>query len=376
MTDEQLTEKWSHVRAALDLMISHRLAGAAAKQTMNDLLMQFPPSARKYIYGVFIRDLKGVGLSADSFSKHYPGLIPSISYQLCEPWNEKPINKVLRFEPKLDGRRFAAEIDENGEVEILSKTGKEFYNTAHIITAIKALGLRSRMLDGELMADDFNDTTSITSSQKPHPKALTLRGWVFDSMPLNEWREQKRSSLNLRDRRVYLEKILATPTRDECGGAYLVLVPYQEAVGTPENMKAIMLQYFGLGYEGTVAKDPDSFYEFDRNNDWIKVKPINEGDFEITALNPGDRDSKWAEYLGSISVKGPVKYKGKTFDVVANVASMTNSLRDTLWMMHQRGELVGAIAMVEFQEVSADSSGAFSLRFPTLLRLNIDKLKV
>lgn len=374
LTDEQLTEKWGRVKVALNRMVNHELAGNAAKQAMNDLLVEFPPAIRKYIYGVFIRDLKGVGLGADTFSKYYPGLLPSINYQLCEPWNEKPTNKTLRFEPKLDGRRFAAEIDGLGEVTIMSKTGKPYWNVDHIVEAIKALGLRDFMIDGELMSDDFNATTSITSSQKPHPKALTLRGWIFDGMPLSEWRGQKCSYLNLRDRRVRLEQILAAPVRDEAGAAYLVLVPYQEAVGTSENMKAIMLQYFGLGYEGTVAKDPDSFYKFDRNNDWIKIKPEFECDMEIVGWNPGDKDSKWADYLGSITVRGPVKYKGVVYpEVVANVSSMSDLWRTNLWDFKERGELNGKIAMVAYQEVSKKSDGTFSLRFPDFLRINPDK---
>jgi len=377
LSDEVLAEKWSHVKAALDLMVAKKLTGNAAKQAMNSLLVQFPPNVRKYIYGVFIRELKGVGLTAETFGKQgYAGLLPTISYKLCEPWNEKPINKTLRAEPKLDGRRFAAEIDADGNVTILSKTGKEFYNTEHIIEAIEGLGLRNFMLDGELMADDFNDTTSITSSQKPHPKAKTLRGWIFDAMPLGEWREQKRSGSNLRERRTILEQILAPEkaSRDGAGAAYLVLVPYKEIVGTPENMKGVMLEYFGLGYEGTVVKDPDSYYDFDRTNDWIKVKPEFECDMEITGWNFGDKDSKWAEYLGSITCRGPVKYKGTVYnEVVVNVASMSEQQRGTLWMLKERNELIGKVVMVAYQEVSKKEDGTFSLRFPDFLRINPDK---
>lgn len=358
---------WVMFRNFLDKCRTREMTGNAARDFAAQSI------AASYDYGEWLnrvlgRDLK-VGLA--TWDKWFPGLFPQFVPQLCDKWQGGQLSKPYMAERKLDGLRALVFIDEAGDCVALSRSGKDMWNCDHIFSELKSRGLRSCVVDGEFEAGTFGESMSITKSQTPHPKALSLNFFVFDILHITEW-TSKKSSYPLIMRKQLLEEKLS-------GLTYVKLLEYQ-MVRTDEEILAVMDEFVKEGFEGVVLKDPDSVYKFDRTADWLKVKPVDECDLEIYDAEEGK--GRLAGTLGALRIFGVVTHKGKTYSVDTNVGTgFSDQVREELWSMHQKGELIGKIVEVKYQDVTAvnlssssSNGNSFALRFPVFYRLRLDKV--
>ena len=105
---------------------------------------------------------------------------PMLAYKVGNKpvdWSEK-----VYMQPKLDGVRCVIQLDNNNEVVAHSRTGKQFFNIAHITNSLHYFFTQHPdiVLDGELynhdLRDDFEKIISLVRKQKPTPSDRSEAG--------------------------------------------------------------------------------------------------------------------------------------------------------------------------------------------------------
>ena len=105
---------------------------------------------------------------------------PMLAYKVGNKpvdWSEK-----VYMQPKLDGVRCVIQLDDNNEVVAHSRTGKQFFNIAHITNSLHYFFTQHPdiVLDGELynhdLRDDFEKIISLVRKQKPTPSDRSEAG--------------------------------------------------------------------------------------------------------------------------------------------------------------------------------------------------------
>jgi ATP-dependent DNA ligase len=98
----------------------------------------------------------------------------------------------------------------------------------------------------------------------------------------------------------------------------------------------------------------------------LKLKDFYTSDLRIIGAVEGAKGSKYEMSLGALVV-------GDDADLVSEVGTgIDDDLRLNMWFRHKRGELVGGIVEVIFQERTADNS----LRLPVFVRERPEKTDV
>lgn len=162
-------------------------------------------------------------------------------------------------EEKIDGWRMLA-VKEAGGVQLISRNGRDHTKRFHAIAeALAALKPRTFTLDGEVAVFDaelvlrFEWLRHINHGDLATPPLFM----VFDLLQLGE-KDYRPESLKVR--RKALEKLVNGQT---------LILPTRRL--SPNGLAA-WAEVLHRGYEGTVAKDPESPYVAGRTLKWIKVK--------------------------------------------------------------------------------------------------------
>jgi bifunctional non-homologous end joining protein LigD len=163
------------------------------------------------------------------------------------------------YEEKVDGFRMVAR-KEGPRVSLTSRQGKEFTRRfPELAKALAGLGAESAVLDAEVAVFD-RQLISRFEWLRGQPKddvATPPLLMAFDLLELDGEDQRKRP---LRERRQALEHLLK--------GERLIL-PVRRL--SPTGLEA-WKEVLRAGYEGLVAKDPESPYVPGRTLKWLKVK--------------------------------------------------------------------------------------------------------
>ncbi|MEO7050165.1 MAG: DNA ligase D [Rhodanobacter sp.] len=193
-------------------------------------------------------------------------------------------------EVKWDGYRILATIAD-GEVQLWSRNALSWNDRLpDIVQALRALGLSSARLDGELIAlddngrSDFNGLQKTLSGEAQRPLAYML----FD-MPYLEGNDLSRAALV--DRKQLLQRLLIHAP------AHLSLSTHAVGGGEAAFEMAVNEQL-----EGIVSKRVDSPYHGGRGDDWLKIKRLESDEFAVVGFTPpkGSRQG-----LGSLLLARP-----------------------------------------------------------------------
>jgi bifunctional non-homologous end joining protein LigD len=163
------------------------------------------------------------------------------------------------YEEKIDGRRMLA-VKEAGGVHLLSRNGRDHTKRFHAIAeTLAALKPKTFTLDGEVAVFDaelvsrFEWLRHLNHGDLATPPLFM----VFDLLQLAE-KDFRPEPLKVRRRA--LEKLVKGQT---------LILPARRLSPSGFAAWAEVLQ---RGYEGMVAKDPDSPYVGGRTLKWLKVK--------------------------------------------------------------------------------------------------------
>lgn len=203
-------------------------------------------------------------------------------------------------EPKLDGIRMLAGMDESGEIITRSRNNKPFYFIEHITDRIAIflsylpIGAET---DGELYSHTltFNDITSIVRRTKEkHPNTEQISYYIFDVILPDNPPFEERYQLLLDAYAAYEQDghLLIDENDEVVDPIRLVAV---DAAFSEDEILALHDDYVQLGYEGIIIrkvaggnptqKDIDSsIYKFGRTNNMLKYKEFIDEEGEVVGV--------------------------------------------------------------------------------------------
>jgi len=333
--------------------------------------------------GKTVQELKFIPVERMPASKLAPAgkveaMPTSLSPMLAES-GDAPFNRAdWMWEPKLDGYRVLAFIDEHG-VRLRSRRGLELESKfPRLVADLGKQFVHGMILDGELVAFDASGKPSFGALQdraqlkteREIASADQTTPVVFCCFDLLHF-----AGIDLRkspyvDRRRYLSQCLL-PT------------PLVQLVHAEQDGIALSAAALASGFEGVVGKRKESRYETGRRSQsWLKVKPVLSADFVIGGYTKG-KGSRAP--LGALLVGYWDEHKllyashvGSGFDerALADVKSRLEPLQRKTCPFAETPELNGpttwvepeVVAEVAFQNWTDDDH----LRAPVFLRLRDD----
>jgi ATP-dependent DNA ligase len=272
---------------------------------------------------------------------------------LCYPFEERRLAKwkpPYIIQPKLDGDRCRAIINEESNAILLSSEQHIFNSVPHIYAALKHLGFCNIELDGELYIHGapHNEIHSIVSrTENLHPDYKLVEFHVFDIVNLHLPQvERTRRLIDLIPTRRNFSPIQLVPSR---------------VVSSLDEIMRVQEEYARLGYEGFVLRDSDANYVRKRSTQVMKFKPRKEDIYEIVGTQEEvsilgiPKNS-----LGALICRGD---DGTLFNVGSG-SLLTREARETLWQ--ERETLVGKWARVKYQHLTHASGVP---RFPVVVEV-------
>ncbi|MBC3474343.1 DNA ligase D [Pseudomonas taiwanensis] len=234
---------------------------------------------------------------------------------------DSPPSGDWHYEVKFDGYRILARIDAD-DVRLFTRNGHDWSaKLSRQVEALKALGLDSAWLDGEMVVVDENGGTDFQALQNAfdteHDDNITY--YLFDLLYLSgkDLRE-----LPVQDRRATLAKLLEHNTSDT--------LKFSEDFNQP--VDSLLASACRLGLEGLIGKRADSVYMNRRSSDWIKLKCKQRQEFVIVGYtDPKGSRHGFGALLLALHDKdsGQLRYAGKvgTGFSAATLASIRDRLK-------------------------------------------------
>jgi len=338
----------------LPRLSSREVTGNDAKALVESAFSNMNELTQKWCQRILLKNLR-CGLQESSVNKIWPGTLNSFAVALaCTLKSDfvkgegiKILDKVtypVRVEPKLDGLRCIA-VKQAGVVTFYTRNGTVLESMPKIKAALEAAKYDNLVLDGEGMAADWNESSSVMMS-KTQKDDSNLYYNVFDAMPLSDWVEQE-STLAYSERcKLVLDVVVKCTPGDKTTPARVRQVPHINAKNEDE-LKAYFSKCMDEGFEGVMLKTLDTPYVFKRSENILKLKPCvtyegvvvghyqgrhgtkREGLFggfsvvlpngKITRLGGGFNDALKAQ----IQLEGPDTYLGKIVELEAQPDPLT-----------------------------------------------------
>ena len=241
--------------------------------------------------------------------------------------DKKPVDwsENVFIQPKLDGVRCVIQLDNNNKVVAHSRTGKQFFNIAHIEESLQDFFAHSPdiVLDGELynhdLRDDFEKIISLVRKQKPTSD--------------DRLQAKKLIQFHCYD---YIETVMNQPygyrmNQLVTSDMYSYCVKYVETKHALSKDAANIIHQYNLnnGYEGSILR-LDKAYQQKRSYNLQKFKDFH--DTEATIIGYVDGKGKRTGTLGKFIMQDDegIKFgcppgKGYTYKDLAN---MLNNIGD------------------------------------------------
>lgn len=319
------------------------------------------------------RDLK-MGVNTTSINKVYPGLIPTFDVMLAE--SKVDIDKVftsydeLYVQKKSDGKRCIVTYSD-GVIKFFARSGKEMDNLYTHDTLIRSLHeVRSfltwdYMLDGEMIIinEDGTDADRQYSNglinRKNLDKASVGRFTfvVWDILPYEEF-------ISGTCTRQYVDRLsILNLIIDKSNYSNLKVIETYSATDSIEVHK-ITHKFISKGFEGSIVKTPDHYYERRRSKSWIKFKQVLEADLRVVGFVYGTKGTKYESMLGALELEsqdGLVK--------VSVGSGFTDSDRNFITK-----DIIGSIITVQYNQLIENKNGGTSLYLPVFIEIREDKV--
>jgi bifunctional non-homologous end joining protein LigD len=163
------------------------------------------------------------------------------------------------YEEKIDGYRMVA-VKANNAVQLISRQGRDHTKRfPELVRALGRLNAKTFTLDGEVAVFD-KDLVSRFEWLRGRPKDEPATSPVYIAFDVLEVNGRDLRPKTLRERRRILERL---------SNHHSMIFPARRL--SNDGFKA-WEEALARGYEGIVAKDPDSPYVAGRTLKWLKVK--------------------------------------------------------------------------------------------------------
>lgn len=195
----------------------------------------------------------------------------------------KPEKRPLPYmlDPKLDGMRMTS-----NKKEQVSRKGKPLPTAIHIWDALELFREKfpTITLDGELYnhayKDNFEALMSLARKQKPSSGQLIEASQLLE-YHVYDLQDSANPTMSAKDRKDMLKEIV-----EALDIPMLKYVPYT-MVYTWDEYDEVVARHIEEGYEGSIARLPDSVYENKRTRTLLKIKEFITEEFPITSIIPG-----------------------------------------------------------------------------------------
>ena len=360
--------------AAMDQLFelsSRAITGNAAIEHLTQVLESLSPTNAMVLERIIAKDLR-CGVSTATANDVWLGLILDYPCMLASQYDQKLVDKMTwpaYVQLKLDGMRFNAVV-RDGKCEFKSRNGKTIDLLGNLEQEFVSMANdRDCVFDGELLVADedgypLNRQTGNGILNKAlkgtinHDEASKVRATVWDYIPYLYFTSGE-CPIPYSKR---LTSLVNLPEK-------INLVP-NFIVENIEEAQAKFKEYYDIGEEGIILKDPNAFWENKRSKSLIKFKGELECDLKIVDVEDGT--GKYEGLLGALvceSEDGIIKTKvGSGFsdedrakikkqDVVGKVVAVKYNAR--IRSKHE-GESLFLPIFVEIREDKdkADSSGS------------------
>jgi len=242
-------------------------------------------------------------------------------------------------QPKLDGvRMLVGKI--NGEVIMMSRTGKDILHMDHIKNEIEPLMSEGDFLDGENFSSEllFEEITGLCrtsldkSAQSKDMKKIQFH--IFDYFNISN--NSKTFEQRLKTLQYIFEKFTFK---------YLVMVETEKIT----NIDQVHGKYMSMGFEGTMIRHPNSKYHMgERSNYLLKHKDFETEEYRIVdAVEATGRDKGTVIWVCEIP-------SGQLFNV------RPKGIYDTRksWFSNRK-KFIGKLLTVQFQNLSPNGIPRF-----------------
>ena len=357
-----ISDNYLDLFAMLDDLNERRVTGHTAIQAVNGFILKYQEFA-DIIYDVIDRNIKTRATST-LINSVLPGTVPTFEVALAEKFESA--EKKVDFDSgmwwasrKLDGVRCITVIDEAGQIKFFSRQGKEFLTLDNLRQDLMKLGLRSKVLDGEVCImresglEDFQGI--IKEIGKKDHTIETPKYYAFDLLELDEFTAGS-SEITLSARLIMLNGFLI-----ESGLQFAEPLPQFKLVDR-EHFEKVAADATEMGYEGIMIRK-DVGYEGKRSKNLLKVKKMHDAEYEVTGLEMGthrvivnEREEE-EEMLKAVFVQ----HRGNQVRVGSGF-----SLEQRRHYFQNPNDILGKTITVQFFEETTDQHGNHSLRFPVI----------
>ena len=351
----------------LDDLNARLITGHNAIQVVNGFIAKNQEFS-EVIYDVIDRNLK-TRATTTLINSVLPGTVPTFDVALAEKFdgNEKKVNfdsGEWWASRKLDGVRCITVIDEHGEPKFYSRAGNEFLTLSVLAQDIKKLGLRNKVLDGEVCVlkegglEDFQGV--IKEIGKKNHTIQMPKYYIFDFLEASEFWNQS-GDVSLSARLIILNALVTDLT-------YAEPLP-QFQIKSVEEFEKIAADATEMGYEGVMMRK-DIGYEGKRSKNLLKVKKMHDAEYVVVGLDSDvNRIIDMGTEVEEVMLKAVIiEHKGNTVRVGSGF-----NIEQRRYYHENPNEIIGKTITVQFFEETTDQHGEHSLRFPVFKAVHGDK---
>ena len=345
----------------LDDLNGRYVTGHDAIGLVNGFIKEQDERFEDLIFSIIDRNLE-LRASASVINKVIPNLIPTFDVALANKFDPKRAdwNDVWLASRKLDGVRCLTIVDIQGNVKCYSRQGNEFETLDVVREAVKQMGLRGVVFDGEICLMDKNgdeDFPGIMKQIKRKNHTIDNPRYVmFDYLTLSEF-DSKTSEMVLTSRLGRFAKVV-----EHIESSIYLSVLNQVVVTDDDHFAKLSAEAEELGHEGLMVRK-NVGYEGKRTQNLLKVKKFFDAEYQVVDLDFEDhrviREGK--EVVMPMLAQVWIEHKGYKVAVGSG------------WNQEQRiryqknpSELIGKTITVQYFEETKNQQGGISLRFPTV----------
>ena len=349
--------KWINIWKMFEDLSNSNINNDLVKKVSNTIGFFDDKEQQDLLIRMLLKDLR-IGMNVKSINKAIPNLIPKHEIMLASKFEGKLKGKVS-MSLKMDGIRCSALVDNDGNIQFLSRQGHKILGLNEITNAIEELGLKGYFIDGELIKintdniasdDNFRLTTKIVNSKSDDKRGLEFV--VFDITPIEDYYNGK-SNLPYEQRLELMNELIGD------GNKFVRLV---EKFGVTDNVEEVyqkLNEVVADGKEGLILNTLSGVYSFGkRPKDILKVKAFSDADVLVVDILEGE--GRLEGKLGKVKVQ--FKYEEKIY--TSFVGSGFNDVEREYYWEH-KDELINKVITIKYFEISKNEKDGVSFRFPT-----------
>lgn len=402
--------------ALCEYFVTRMVTGNAAIEMLNTICNNLNQDDFQVFRRIIKRDLE-CGTRESLANAVWENLIPLQPQYLAAPYSKKNIENIVFpacAQLKADGARCMAIIDENGEVTLYSRAGNTYNGLTGIVSALKSLGKRNVMIDGELIhvpkkkalsLDMFLDESDVDQDLLEEQESdrnksngfanKSLEDTITDAeqqeMVFNVWDivdedvywTRKESTVQYKDRFDVLSNLLK-----EKPSEHLRLIESQ-TVHTLDEAKSIYQKYVEQGREGIILKNWHGLWQDARTCDQIKFKEEIEFDVVVVDVYPHKKDPNklggftFRDATGHVECNVGSGFKDKTHKKVngkkVRIPFEERHEYDRELLMSKASELIGQVIQIKCNGLQRSKGrergkeGEFKVFLPVFQKIRYDK---